>query len=88
MFKVMAIHIVAFLIAFAPIAEAMQYDVDMPNSGDRKFEVIRITVDSCESKFKIKKEDFPKVAKNTADLQKMVKKAIERSRTGCGTYND
>jgi len=65
------------------IASAFEYDVDMPNSGDPKIQLIRITIDSCQTKFKVKKADFEKFSENPAALTKLVKLAIENANSGC-----
>lgn len=73
----------AMLLLISSGAYAMDYDVDMPNSGDPKFELIRVTIDGCETKFKIKKQDFNKFSKNDDAMDQLVQKAIEHSKTGC-----
>lgn len=65
------------------IASAFSYEVDMPNSNDPSYEMIRIKIDNCESKFKIKKSEFRELSDNPDILKKLVKKAIQRSSNGC-----
>lgn len=64
-------------------ATAFDYDVDMPTSPDPKVQLIRVTVDDCKTLFKVKKEDFDKFATNSSAVTQLVKKAIERSSSGC-----
>jgi hypothetical protein len=64
-------------------AQAMDYDVDMPNSGDPKFQMVRVVIDGCETKFKIKNEDFNKFSKNDEAMDQLIQKAIQHSKSGC-----
>lgn len=80
---IVAIHIIAIAMATCSNANALEYDVDMPNSGDAKIQVIRITIEGCETKFKVKTEDFEKFSKNEDAMTDLVKKAVSRSATGC-----
>lgn len=82
--KIAMIHLVAIaIVSFCVHAEAMEYDVDMPGSGQRDMEMIRITVEGCESKFFIKKENFEKVTSNPAEMKEMAKQAIKKAARGC-----
>lgn len=58
-------------------------DVDMPASGDQKLEIIRVSIDGCETLFKIKKEDFKRFSNNDAAMDELVAKANEHARSGC-----
>lgn len=74
----------AILLLITPnCAKAFEYEVDMPNSGDPSMEMIRIKIDSCETKFKIKKKDFESFSNNPKALKELVKKAIDRANSGC-----
>lgn len=85
MVKIAMIHVVAaFIVLFSVRANAsFEYDVDMPNSGDPKMQMIRINVNGCDSKFLIEKDKFEEFSKDKQKLQQLVKRAIEQSTNGC-----
>ena len=89
MTKALLVHTIALLVWVIPTKSlAFEYEVDMPNSGDRRFEMIRIKIDECETKFLIPKEGFENFSKNKQALKDLVKKALERHATGCHAQSD
>lgn len=59
----------------------------MPNSGNPKYEMIRVQTNGCDSKFLVKKEEFETFSKNSKALQQLVAKALEHEATGCTKTN-
>ena len=78
-----AIYAAALMLAIPNCANAFEYEVDMPNSGDKRFEMIRVKINNCDTKFLIKKEEFESFTKNSKALQQLVQKALQREATGC-----
>jgi hypothetical protein len=78
------IYVLAFLLATMPkCANAFSdYDVDW-TSNNSKESILRITIDNCTTKFTVKNEDLDKFTKNREALTSAIKKAIERSNSGC-----
>lgn len=83
MFKIVAIHMFAFLLALE--AEAVDYDVDMPPSNDPKVQIIRVNVGGCDTIFKVptdKLEEFNKNLKS-AEKARMIGEAFKHYQSGC-----
>lgn len=59
------------------------YDVDWSPDRDSGMHVLRITIDGCETLFKIKDKDFYIFAKSKAALDQALDKAIEHKDHGC-----
>jgi hypothetical protein len=88
MMKIIVIHVATLMLLFIPIkSKAFEYEVDMPNSGDPRYEAIRISIDGCNTYFKIPKKDLDSFVKAMLDRplisQDMVKQAIKRRKNGC-----
>ena len=64
-------------------AELMDYDVDWQPSREKNVHILRITIEGCTTKFKIKSEDFYDATANDKALYDALKKAIGRAGTGC-----
>lgn len=86
--ETIVISITTLLLILASIrANAFEYEVDMPNSGNPQYEAIRVSVDGCDTIFKINKKEFPAFRARMHDdpsiVKDMVNKAITRSKNGC-----
>lgn len=84
MFKGVIIHIAALLLSITPFnADAFsEYEVDWPSSNNG-VHTLRITIDKCTTYFHIKDKDFQKFTENNEAVSDALKKAIERSSSGC-----
>ena len=81
--KLAMIYIAAALLMAYPFrALAFDYDVDW-TSNNSKESILRITIDTCTTKFTVKNEDLEKFKNNPDALTQAVKKAIERAHSGC-----
>lgn len=67
----------------AAAVEGFDYDVDTPPSKDKTVNIVRITINKCETNFKVKKADWDKFEGNDEAMKDLVKKAIERAGSGC-----
>lgn len=85
MIRIVMIYALAAALALIPLHSKAfdEVDVDMPNSGNPKTEMIRITIDKCVTKFEIDKKDFEKFSNDPEQMKKMVKAAIKRTANGC-----
>lgn len=59
------------------------YDVDFEPSKEPGISIVRITVDGCTSKFKVKDKDFKTFSKSDAALDQILDLAIDRAAKGC-----
>ena len=81
--KIIMIHLVAFLLASMPLkALAFDYDVDWPTS-DKTSHTLAITINGCETRFKVLNEDFDKFSKSEEALVQALSKAMKRANDGC-----
>lgn len=81
--KATLIHLAAFLLAsFSLEASAFDYDVDWPTS-DKTSHTLAITINGCETRFRILNEDFDKFVDNEKALTQAIDKAKERANSGC-----
>jgi len=81
--KAILIHLAAFLLASLPLkALAFDYDVDWPFS-DKTSHTLAITINGCETRFRILNEDFDKFAESKEALIQALDKAMKRANNGC-----
>ena len=81
--KAILIHLTAFLLLSLPLnAFAFDYDVDWPTS-DKTSHTLAITINGCETRFRILNEDFDSFTNSKEALKQAVDKAIKRSNNGC-----
>lgn len=81
--KALMIHICAFLLASCSLrAEAFDFDVDWPTS-DKESHTLAITINGCETRFRVLNKDFEAFSNNKEALQQAIDKAIQRSKNGC-----
>ena len=83
--KIIAIHMSAFLLAMMPLkAKAFieDYEVDWPSSQNG-IHVLRISINGCETLFKVKDKDFYDFAANKEAVKDALNKAIARAKAGC-----
>jgi hypothetical protein len=59
------------------------YDVDFEPSKEPGISIVRVTVDGCTSKFKVKDKDFKLFSKSDAALDQILDLAIDRATKGC-----
>jgi len=82
--KAILIHLAAFLLASVPLKAlaTFDYDVDWPFS-DSVSHTLAITINGCETKFRIMNEDFDKFATSKEALTQALDKAMKRAKNGC-----
>jgi hypothetical protein len=73
----------AGLILLSKCAGAAEVDVDMPPSDNPKYQLIRVTIDGCETFFKVKTKDFESLSNNNSAIQDLVDKALKHAQSGC-----
>lgn len=82
------VHLLAFLLASCSTdANAFDYDVDWPTSGNGKH-VLAITVNGCETRFTIKDKDLEAFTgavhdKKTGTSLELIAAARKRAENGC-----
>lgn len=86
--KTIVIYVVQLMFLLTPAnSQAFEYEVDMPNSGSSKYETIRIRIDSCDTIFKVSKNDFQdfknKMHSNPSLAKDMIKQAMKHKDSGC-----
>lgn len=59
------------------------YDVDFPHSTDPAYQLLRVTIDRCETLIKIKSGDLIFFSKDRKSMNDVIKLAIERAKIGC-----
>ena len=59
------------------------YDVDFEPSEEPGLHIVRVTIDNCVTKFKVKDKDFKSFTKSDSALQQLVDLAIDRAANGC-----
>ena len=75
---------IAVYVVFAALqVTAMEYDVDMPPHSDHKVDVIRITVDGCDTLINVKKEELILIEKSPENIKMLVDAAIKHKQSGC-----
>ena len=81
--QILAYVALVLLMSSLPLkALAFDYDVDWTSTNSKE-SILRITIDSCTTKFTVKNEDLEKFKDNADALTQAVKKAIERANDGC-----
>lgn len=81
--KAALIHLAAFLLASLSLEVlAFDYEVDWPTS-DKESHTLAITINGCETRFRILNEDFDKFVDNEKALTQAIDKAKERANSGC-----
>ena len=59
------------------------YDVDFEPSKVPGISIVRITVDGCTSKFKVKDKDFKTFSNSDDALKELIDIAIDQAAEGC-----
>lgn len=72
--------LIALLIPMS--VHAMDFDVEWPTSNSKEHTLV-ITIDKCETKFKIKTEDLQKFEKSDEALNQAVDLAMKHTNNGC-----
>lgn len=85
--KIILIYLVSLLIVSWPFkAEAFDYDVDFPTSGNGKH-VMAITINGCETRFSIEDKNLEAFSKKVNDDDKtreqLINAALKRANNGC-----
>lgn len=81
--KITLIYLIAAILVLLPFrAAAFDYDVNWTSTNSKE-SILIITIDKCDTKFKVKNEDLEAFQKNAKALTDAVKKAIERANEGC-----
>lgn len=82
------VHLLAFLLASCSVdANAFDYDVDWPSSGNGKH-VLAITIDGCETRFIIEDKNLEKFTQSVHDKKSgtssdLIAAARKRAENGC-----
>lgn len=83
--KKILLFIVFFVVLLTPIKTlAFNYDVSwLERKPNENHHILAITINDCETRFKIKNEDFYSFAKKEKVIEQALDKAIERVESGC-----
>lgn len=77
------VHLIAFLLVFHPsVSHSFSYDIDWPIS-DAQSHTLSITINGCETFFKVKNEDLDAFSKDTMILKQALEKAMIKANRGC-----
>jgi len=81
--KAPLIHIIALLLSLLTAeAHALDYDVDWPTS-DKTSHTLAITINGCETRFRILNKDFETFSKSDKALTEALERAMQRYNGGC-----
>ena len=74
---------VSLMMLLFSISAAADVDVDWPYTDQKGVHVLAITIDGCQTRFKIKDEDFKAFTNSSNALDEAIDKAEQRSSSGC-----
>lgn len=81
--RLIKVVLAAFLTLFPLNVLALDYDVEWPPSNDPKNFVLLVTIEKCETTFKVPINKLDQFANNDDAMKQLVDLAMQRYKNGC-----